>query len=128
MDAVSPHRARQEAKAILSEAFVGEDPIAKRKKKTATNYGEFLEQHYASYAKVNMKSADEIISRIKKNFSNFFKTPMNEIRPLDVEKWRVKRVEDGKKTSIINRDLSSFKSSLNSFRFAQSKNRQIKPA
>lgn len=113
VDAVSPHRARQEAKLILSESFVGEDPIAKRKRKTATNYDEFLEQHYTPYAKANMKSANEIIARIKKNFSKFFKTPLNEISPLDVEKWRVQRVEDGKKTATINRDLTTFKASLN---------------
>jgi site-specific recombinase XerD len=46
-------------------------------------------------------------------FSEFFDTPVEDLTPLLIEQWRMKRREQGKKASSVNRTLADLKSALN---------------
>ena len=58
----------------------------------------FLEDHYREYAETHHKSkvrGAETIARIQSRFPDLRQTPLNEITPFAVERWRTQRLKDG---------------------------------
>jgi len=75
----------------------------------------FLENHYREYAETHHKSpvrGAETIARIKSRFPDLRQTPLNEIVPFAIERWRTKRLKDGATRATINRDVTALKVAL----------------
>jgi integrase len=104
--------ARDRAKAILAEAFRGNDPIAAKRRANAQTLGAFIENVYAPWAKANIRTADATVARLKAIFADFLKVKLGGLTPWQIEKWRAERVKAGIKRSTINRNLADLKSSL----------------
>jgi integrase len=104
--------ARDRAKAILADAYKGNDPIAAKRRGKAQTFGSFIENVYAPWARANLRTASATVSRLKAVFAPFIKVKLGGITPWQVEKWRAERVKAGIKRSTINRDLADIKSSL----------------
>jgi len=95
--------AAEKATAILR----GEDPDAPTEPEHPARpmtFGDFLEGHYAAFLEANHSNPTESRQRIER-FGLQDKV-LAEIRLADVETWRTKRQQDGRKPSTINRDLA----------------------
>lgn len=109
---LSPTEAREQAKQILADVAKGADPRAARKAKEQILFRDFIDKHYAKWAKANLKAHKSTITRLKVSFADFLDTPINKIKPLAVERWRSKRIEAGRAQSTVNRDLTALKAAL----------------
>lgn len=74
--------------------------------------GRFLENHYAPWALLNLKTGKKTVAAIKRNFGEFFSLPLNKISILSIERWRNSRLKAGAKPSTINRDITSLRGLL----------------
>lgn len=102
------------AQNALGPYWAGVDPrIERQKRKQVSTLGEFIDEHYADWARVHQKTAEATIKRLKVAFKKFLKTPMATISPLDMERWRAQRMKDGVKTNTVNRDITAIKAALN---------------
>lgn len=106
--------AKVAAEKVFGPFYMGEDPrIERQKRKQVATFGEFIDEHYADWARVHQKTAEANIKRLKVAFKRFLKTPLALISPLDVERWRSERMATGVKTNTVNRDLTAIKAALN---------------
>ena len=112
-DAVTPAQARDQAKAILADAYKGNDPAAPRKAIKEHTLRSFLDELYDPWARAHVRSYDNTMTRLRVSFAGFLDKKLGEISPLDIEKWRTGRLNGGIKPSTVNRDLDDLKSSLN---------------
>lgn len=109
-DVITTEQARNQAKEIMAKVFAGEDPAAR--KSANCTLGVFLEGEYADWAKVNLKTADATLKRLKGCFDEFWETNLPKITPARFERWRTKRLEQGIKPSTVNRDTTALKACL----------------
>ena len=112
-DAVTPAQARDQAKAILADAYRGNDPTVPRKAVKEHTLQTFLDELYDPWARAHVRSYANTMTRLRVNFASFLDKKLGEITPLDIEKWRTGRLNEGIKPSTANRDLDDLKSSLN---------------
>lgn len=111
-DAMSTQDARELATRYLDQSYRGEDPKATRKPKQVLTYRDFLAEHYAPWARANLRSAEDRLKVVPTLFGQFLDKPLDGIAALEVEKFRTARLAAGKKPSTVNRDLSFLKASL----------------
>ena len=83
---LSPTEAREQAKQILADVAKGADPRAARKAKEQILFRDFIDKHYAKWAKANLKAHESTVTRLKVSFKDFLDTPINKIKPLTVER------------------------------------------
>ena len=113
-DVLGVSDARESAKAILADAYVGIDPIEARKPKAVTpTYRVFLEGDYSAWAKSSQKAHKQNINRLFTAFKKLLDKPLDKVTALDIERWRAGEVERGLSNHTINRDISSIKASFN---------------
>lgn len=75
----------------------------------------FLEDHYREYAETHHKTkarGAETIARIQSRFPDLRQTPLNEITPFAVERWRTHRLKAKASRATINRDVTALKVAL----------------
>lgn len=108
---ITPAQARDKAKEILSQAVIGILPIAKTKNKLTL--AKFIDNEYEAWRKANRRRAKDDLIRLKRNFfAEFGDCFLSEISPMCIEKWRTKRINAGKSTATVNRDIVILKSTL----------------
>ena len=124
-DHIDPDQARAAAKKIASdhchaEVGIGEDPIEKRKRVVADNYLQFIEDSYKPYLAANLrkgvnnsKNVNETLACLKNGFPEFHRLGLNEITPLNIEKWRQRRRQEGISSARINRQMNDLRACLN---------------
>lgn len=77
------------SKSALGPYWAGVDPrIERQKRKQVSTFGEFIDEHYADWARVHQKTTEANLKRLKVAFKKFLKMPMATISPLDIERWR----------------------------------------
>ena len=107
-------QAVEASKSALGPYWAGVDPrIERQKRKQVSTFGEFIDEHYADWARVHQKTAEATLKRLKVAFKKFLKMPMATISPLDMERWRAQRMKDGVKPNTVNRDITAIKAALN---------------
>ncbi|HRZ05805.1 MAG TPA: site-specific integrase [Candidatus Competibacteraceae bacterium] len=73
----------------------------------------FIDKEYEPWVKVHRKSASDTLQRLRTHFyPEFGDSPLEEITPWQVEKWKAKRAKEGIKTVTTNRLLAAFKATL----------------
>ncbi len=111
-DVLSAQDAREQAKTILGDVFLGKDPGAAAKVAREHTFGSFIDEEYAGWAKANVRTHKGTLRRLNQSFADFRGLKLGEITPLLVERWRAERLKGGAKASTVNRDLDDLKSSL----------------
>ena len=113
-DVLGLAEARDSARAILSDVYRGLDPITARKPKPGVpTFRTFLAEDYAVWAKANQKSHAQNLKRLATAFKPLLDKRLDEIKGLDVERWRAGEIERGLSLETINRDISSIKAAFN---------------
>jgi integrase len=109
---VTPSIARDKATQVLAMAIQGDDPNALKKQLRQYTLGTFVKNVYRPWAETNLRSYKNTLGRLEKSFSELQNKQLNEINPWVVEKWRSRRIREGKKVTTVNRELTDLKSSL----------------
>jgi len=113
-DALGLSEARESARAILGDVYRGIDPIAARKpKREVPTLRAFLNDDYAVWAKANQRSYAQNLKRLTTAFKTLLDKRLDEIKGLDVERWRAGEIGRGLSLETINRDISSIKAAFN---------------
>ncbi len=111
-DAITPVQAREQARSVLSKVYQGTDPTERKLHAQEPTYLEFLEETYKKFLVSNLRTGEKTFDRLKKNFAEFHDLKLSDISPFLVEKWRLRRTENGIKPSSINRELADLRSCL----------------
>lgn len=113
-DVLGLSEAREAARTILAQVFQGIDPIEARKpKREVPTLGDFLDGDYLTWAKANQRAYKQNVSRLKVAFKAMLDRKLDNLAPLDLERWRATEVERGLSHQTINRDIASIKACLN---------------
>ena len=110
-DALTVTEARSQAKIFLGRLEQGEEPYKNTVKKL--HFGEFIEIHYGPWVEANRKSGKETMAILRSMFGFLFKQPIDELKTLEIEKWRMKRQGEETKASTLNRQVTALKAALN---------------
>ncbi|MFT3792133.1 MAG: site-specific integrase [Rudaea sp.] len=102
--------ARTQAKVKLGHyAKTGERTKPKAR---AATFGEFMDKHYAPWAKVERKAGAATVAAIKSVWGHFYARPLGDVTAWAVEKTKVERLKAGIKPATVNRDLIRIKASI----------------
>ena len=104
--------ARNEARAFLGLLARGEDPVARDPDPQLT-LKELIEKYYEPWVVVHRKSGGSTVKAIKSYFSAFLNKTISEITVPDIEEWRSKQRNKGKKAASCNRNVGALRSMLN---------------
>ena len=110
-DILSVAQARDMANDFLARLVRGEEPHKKPVEKTTL--GDFLENVYKPWATVHRRSGKHTIDAIRVNFQFLYDTPIDELKPMALEKWRTERIQSGWKIATSNRRLTALKAAIN---------------
>jgi integrase len=120
-DVLKPEEARTLAKNKIGDVSKGKDPIAEKREQRekdaratadALTLDAFLTEHYEPWVTANQKTGQATVDRIRARFAPWLSTPLREIDPFAVERWRSQRLKDGRTAATINRDLVTLKAAL----------------
>jgi hypothetical protein len=111
-DALTVAQAREMSKDFAGRVIRGEG-IKKEKPPEKLTLGKFFNDAYFPHLRLNHKSAKEISRALTVGFKPLFNTPIEEISPVYIEKWREQRHNAGLKAASINRTTAYLKASLN---------------
>ncbi|MEW8645224.1 MAG: site-specific integrase [Candidatus Thiodiazotropha endolucinida] len=116
---LTPERARGIAEVKLAEIKLGGDPAAEKKeirkqaeREKLSRLGDFLTLKYEPWASARLRSGGATVKRIRSAFAKYLDTPLSQIGPWSIEKWRLARIDEGKAVGTINRDLASLRSCM----------------
>ncbi len=110
--AITPVQARELARNVLMEVYQGDDPADKRHLMQAQTYLQFLEETYRPWLLSNLRTGEATFNTLKKSFPELHSLRLDEINPLLIEKWRLRRYKDGLKATSINRELADLRACL----------------
>jgi len=110
---LTPAQAREQAKQVLGDAAKGLDIGAERRRSKAATLREYLKNIYGPWVTTHRKDGKATLARLGRFDSDLGTKRLPEITPWLVEKWRSKRLKDGRSPATINRDLTALKAALN---------------
>lgn len=120
-DVLKPEEARTLAKEKIGDVSKGKDPIAEKReqrekaeqeKADALTLDVFLAEQYGPWVVAHRKTGQATVDRIRARFASLLSTPLREIDPFAVERWRSQRLKEGKTPATVNRDLVTLKAAL----------------
>lgn len=109
---VTAQQAREQAKQVLADAVVGNDPSEKRRRREEPCLGEFISGHYAPWVRQHRKRGNDTVVRIEKVFGELFSLKLGKISRHGIDRWRSERLESGYKETTVNRDVALLRASL----------------
>lgn len=111
---LAPDEARQQAQTILGEAAKGRDPALSRKRAKAKTLRDYIRNVYRPWLQANRKEGDRAARRLIYRFDQELGgKQLTEITPWLIEKYKTRRLKEGKAPSTIQRDLAPLKTALN---------------
>lgn len=109
---VTLEAARARALVILADAASNGIPeIAKPRTKVET-FGDFIENHYAPWVKVENKAGLATIANLKAQFGFLYSKPIGEITAKQIDDFKTARATKGIKPATVNRDLDRIRAAL----------------
>jgi integrase len=111
-DALTVAQAREQAKEFEYKRLKGEN-VKKEKPKEKLLLGEFMDKTYASWRRDNHKAAQATLNMLKSQFGElFYSRPIDELKISEFYAWRSSRLEQGKKTTTVNKNIVALKAAL----------------
>ncbi|MBO9497125.1 tyrosine-type recombinase/integrase [Thalassotalea sp. G20_0] len=107
---IHPEQAQRRAREIYSEITLGIKQEADSQEGLIT-LREFF-KIYPSYIQGQLKTVDATLARIKKNFAYLFDSPLKDITPKVIQRWRRQKIAEGLSNGTINRSVSSLRGLL----------------
>jgi hypothetical protein len=111
-DTITPIEARDIARLKLADFCQGKDPAEQRRLAKADTYLPYLDTVYKPWLVNNLRTGNATYMMLKASFTELHGLKLNEITPWQIEKWRLKRQNDGVKPATINRELATLKACL----------------
>ena len=113
---VTPEHARRLARKAVGQVAMGEDPRQARAEarahaKRSVTLAQFLDRDYGPWVTANRKTGAMTLARLRSVFSDLLHTPLPDISPFTVERWRTAKLKTAK-PATINRDLVALKAAL----------------
>jgi len=110
---LTPMQARDIAQSLSAQIASGNDIQAIKSQITAMiTLEDFLDRKYAPWVLTERKSGRDTLQMIRTNFKHLLSTPLADIKPWVIEKWRTQELQRGKLASTINRNVTSIKAAL----------------
>ncbi len=107
--AITCEEARKAAKKHWASATRGEDPQEAKLR----NQEHTLESFLKVYAeRATHKTAENTVTRVKRNFAGLLNKPLSEIKPMWVDSWKRSRKDAGLAESSINREIAALRGVL----------------
>jgi integrase len=111
-DSLTVAQARDMAKDIGGRVIRGEN-VKKEKPVSKLTYGDFLHKFYQPWVVTQRKRGQETMKAIKATFEFLLTKPLEDLSSLEIEQWRTKRTNEGRKAATINRQLAALQASIN---------------
>ena len=111
-DALTVPQARDMAKDVSGRVVRGEN-VKKEKATPKLTYGEFLSGFYQPWVVTHRRSGRETMQTLRSAFDFLLQRPIEDFSVLELEQWRTKRVDEGRKAATINRLVVALKASVN---------------
>ncbi|WP_449428818.1 tyrosine-type recombinase/integrase [Rhodanobacter umsongensis] len=114
---VTIESARMKAKAVLVETDVHGAPLDvieanKPPEAKALTFGEYIRDHYAPWAVAHQKAGQATVDALAATFGTIYEKPLDEIKAIDVEGIKAKRLKAGRMPATVNRDLDRIRGAL----------------
>ena len=111
---LSPAQARDAARSYLAQMVVTrEDPAEVEKKiRERPTLKRLIEDHYKPWLEANRKGWRFTLECLS-YFSDFFEKTVEEISPLEIEKWQTEQKAKGLKGASVNRRMAALQALLN---------------
>lgn len=118
--AMTVNAARQHAIAALAETIEQGAPAVVIEAATpppempeaSLTFGEYIRDHYASWAVAHQKAGQATVDAIAATFGTLYEKPLDEIKAIDVEGIKAKRLKAGRMPATVNRDLDRIRGAL----------------
>ncbi len=105
---MSPAQAREIAKEKLLLVSQGKE----LREKDKLTLRRLLDSYYREWATHNHKDGSVAIGMIEKNFDDFMDRELIDIKKLDIEQWRAKKIDGGIKAATANRYISALRGAI----------------
>lgn len=114
---VTVEAARTKARAVLVETDQHGAPLAvieanKPEAERPITFGDFISKHYEPWALTHQKQGKATIDAIKAQFGEFDNKLLTELCAFDVERFKARRLREGRKPATVNRDLDRIRGAL----------------
>ena len=116
---VKPAPARDVAEQLAAKVAQGIDPQSEKKqakqdeeRQALRTLSGFLDKRYEPWVKVERKTGEAMVRRIRTCFVDLLDRPMVEISPWVIDKWRAQRLREKRAATTVNRDIVALKSAL----------------
>lgn len=111
-DVLKPDEARKKARTIIAQYHNGVDPNASDKRRHTASLMDFIDNVYEPWAIGHLKQGKLACDRVRRNFVKQLKQPLAEISAQEIERWRARRIDSGRKKATVNRDVNGLKAIL----------------
>jgi integrase len=111
-DVLTVAQARDMAKEVGGRVLRGES-VKKEKPTPKLTYGDFLRGFYEKWVTANKRTGRETMQILNSTFDFLMQQPIENMSILELEQWRTKRINEGRKAATINRLSVALKASLN---------------
>jgi len=107
----TPDEARERCQKILGNVAHGRPPLHGLDGAEGLMLGQFITDTYAPWAQAHRpRTAGGTLDRIKLHFGSWYGRPLSGITVEDIERWRLKRINEGIEPSTVRRDLDGLSS------------------
>lgn len=109
----TPDEARERCEKVLGNVAHGRPPLHGLDGAEGLTLGQFVTDTYTPWVKVHHRDAGEgALWRLNLHFSPWYSRPLSQITVEDVERWKLKRINEGIEPSTVRRDLDALSSVL----------------
>lgn len=109
----TPDQARERCEKVFGNVAHDRPPLQGLEGAQELTLGQFVQDTYAPWAKANRpRTAAGTLDRIKLHFESWYGHPLTAITVEAVERWRLKRINDGISPVTVRRDLDGLSSVL----------------
>ena len=106
-EALAVAEARVMARDFLARLARGEEPEKKMQ------FGKFIETYYGPWIETNRRTGKQTMYIFRSAFRFLLEQPIEELKTLELEKWRTQRQSEGTKAATLNRQIALLKAALN---------------
>jgi len=109
----TPDEARERCQKILGNVAHGRPPLHDLNGAEGLTLGEFVKDPYTPWVKTHHRDKGEgALWRLNLHFSPWYGRRLSDLTVEDVERWRIKRIEEGITPATVRRDLDALSSVL----------------